>query len=78
MAARATRYMSEKRTRYLEPRHPVYEPVTGEWCIAAWRHDGVYYKGQIIETLESGNYRVFFPRYGEGEVAWRQVFKKLV
>ena len=61
----------------MKPREKVFWPKTGDWCLAAWKQDGVVYKCKILRTLENGDYQVFFPNYGEGEVAWRRVYENL-
>ena len=30
-----------------------------------------------LRTLDTGDYKVWFPHYGEGEVAWRKVYENL-
>ena len=72
-----TRYMSDKRSRYVKPRKKIFWPKAGDWCLATWKHDGVVYKGKILKTLENGNYRVWFPNYGEGEAPWQGVYENL-
>ena len=77
MSERVTRYISDSKSRYVKPRENVFWPKTGDWCLAAWKQDGVVYKCKILKTLENGNYKAFFPNYGEGEVAWRRVYENL-
>ena len=65
------------RVRYVESRKRVFEPKEGDWCLAAWSGDGAYYKGQIIEIREDGDYWIRFPPYGEGLAEWRNVYHRL-
>ena len=75
MTERMTRFISDNSHRYVVPRAQVYEPCEGEWCVAAWKGDSVFCKCQVLGKLENGDYEVFFPKYGYGDVPWRNVYK---
>ena len=73
---KAVNFYQAVRVRWIEPRCDAFMPKIGDWVIAQWWEDKVFYRARILQRFDDGYYWMSFPGYGEGMTWWQRIYKK--